>query len=122
MQSQELLEIATQIEMLPTYDAALTRRAFELVARKLPDVDRDMIEAGALGTVDAVLLLIDHGFPGWTLSMDGVASEQDGHWKCSLRQSAVLDNDAYLGVGKGPKLSNAMIGTLLKALAQRPNE
>lgn len=119
MKTDTLVDMAQKIEILSTYDADLTRRAFDLVAEELPDMDKAMINAGALGTVDAVLLLIDHDFRGWTLSMDGIASEINGHWTCALRKSAIHDNDAFLGVGKGPKLSNALLGALLKALAQR---
>ncbi len=119
MLKNELTKLATEIEKLPIYDAGLTRRAFDLVAAELPAADRQMVEAGALGSVDAAVLLIDHEFPGWTISMDGIANEKNGHWKCTLRKSKSRDNDAFIGIGKGPKLSNALIASLLKALAQK---
>lgn len=120
MKKSELMDLAGKIEALSVYDAGLTRRAFDLVAIKFPELDRAMIEAGALGSIDAALLLIDHGLPGWSLSMDGIASETNGYWKCTLRRSSVRDNDAFLGIGSGPRLSNVLIAALLKALAFEP--
>ncbi|NKB28191.1 MAG: hypothetical protein GKR99_11780 [Rhodobacteraceae bacterium] len=119
MTKSDLEALAEEIERLPEYDPALTRRAFDLVEIAMPQVDRQLIEADALGTVDAVVLLIDHEFPGWSLRMDGIANERNGHWHCTLRRSTTRDNDAFIGIGKGPKLSNALIGALLKSLARK---
>lgn len=116
MKMTELIELAEKIEKLPSYDAALTREAFEIVKAEFSDIDRSLIEAGALGSVDSVMLLVDHALPGWAVKMSGVASENNGHWMCSLRQSEVRDSDAFLGLGNGPVLSNALISALLKAL------
>ena len=113
----ELLGLAKEIEASPTYDAALTRKAFEIVEAQLPDMDKSMIVAGAFGSADAVLQAIDHTFPGWALAMNGIANETNGHWKCTLRHSEVRDNDAFLGAAHGPMLSNVLIGAFLKALA-----
>ena len=66
---------------------------------------------------DAVLLLADRLFPGWTITIDGVASEQDGHWVVVLRRSATRDNDPFLGIGKSRALPAALLAALLKALA-----
>ncbi len=118
----DLLAFAKQIEGLSTYDATLTRKAFEIVQVQIPDMDKSMVEAGAFGSVDAVLQAIDHAFPGWALAMNGVASEANGHWKCSLRHSEVRDNDAFLGAAHGPLLSNVLIGAFLKALAYKADQ
>jgi hypothetical protein len=118
MQTENLMDLAARIEVLPTYDAALTRQAFDLVSRDLPEADRAMIEAGSLGSIAAVLVLIDHALPGWAVSMTGIANDVNGHWTCTLRRSGAQDDDAFIGIGKGPKLSNALLGALLKALAQ----
>ena len=117
-----LISLAERIEADPSYDAGLTRTAFDMVETHLPEVDRAMIRNGALGGVEAVLLIIDHGFPGWAISMQGTASEADGHWTVSLRKSDIRDEDPFVGVGHGPRLSNALIGALLKALARKPAE
>jgi len=116
-----LLDLAKIIEALPTYDAALTRKAFE-TAQTLSDVDKLVIKVDAFGSVDAVLQAINHVFPGWALAMNGVASKANGHWKCSLRHSDVRDNDAFLGAAHGPLLSNVLIGAFLKALAYKADQ
>lgn len=118
-ENSALTEMAQRIEAEPLYDAALTRLAFDLVEGALPEVDKAMVRKGAVGSADAVLLLIDHAFPGWAIAMHGTASEKHGNWTCTLRRSDLHDSDAYVGVGRGPKLSNALIGALLKALAHR---
>jgi len=118
MTNDALIALAERIEAAPLYDAPLTRQAFDLVETHLPDLDRAMIRNGALGGVDAVLTVIDHGFPGWSVSMHGTASETHGDWTCTLRRSEVHDNDMAVGVGKGPHLPNALLGALLKLLAR----
>ncbi len=118
MQIENLMDLAARIEVLPTYDAALTRQAFDLVSRKMPEADLAMIEAGSLGSIAAVLVLIDHALPGWAVSMTGIANDINGHWTCTLRRSGTQDDDAFIGIGKGPELSNALLGALLKALSQ----
>ncbi|CUH39340.1 hypothetical protein JSE7799_02064 [Jannaschia seosinensis] len=122
MEPKALIELAKQIEAEPEYDADLCRTAFDQVEVHLPEIDKEMIRKGALGTVDAVLLIVDHGLPGWTISMHGTASERHGDWTTSLRRSDTQDNDAVIGIGKGPKLSNTLVAALLKALAHRPPE
>lgn len=117
MATKEMAELAQQIERQQDYDADLTRHLLEAVSDRLSEADTAMIEAGSLATVDAALLLVDHCFPGWSISMDGTASEAHGDWTCTLRQSSVRDNDSYLGVGKGPRLSNALLAALLRAMA-----
>ena len=117
MATKEVVELAKEIEQLPNHDAQLTRRALDTVVSRFSDADKAMIEAGSLDSVDATLLLVDHCFPGWSVSMDGTASEAHGDWTCTLRQSSVRDNDSYLGVGRGPRLSNALLAALLRAMA-----
>lgn len=120
MDRKALIGIAERIEADAAYDAALCRTAFDMAEAHLPEVDAAMVRNGALGTVDAVMMVIDHGFPGWSVSMQGTASEEHGDWRVSLRPSDRQDEDPYLGVGHGPKLSNALIAAFLRALAQKP--
>ena len=75
------------------------------------------IERAALDSTDEVLALIYAIRPGWSVSMKGVARLPNGHWRCTLRRSQERDNDEYLGVGRGPTLSHALLAALLKALA-----
>ena len=119
MDAQALVALAEKIEQEPLYDAGLCKLAFDGVETKLPDVDQAMIRNGAMGGVDAVLMVIDHGLPGWAISLQGTASEVHGHWTCSLRRQIGRDDDPAMGVAKGPKLSNGMIAALLKALTRK---
>lgn len=112
-----LLALAAQIEAASDDDAGLCRLAFEQVGAHLPALDRALVRNGALGSVDAVLLIVDHGLPGWEIALRGRASETLGDWHVSLRRG---DDDALrLGTGQGPRLSNVLIAALLRALAQR---
>lgn len=72
------------------------------------------------GSSDAALLLIDHAFPGWSISIDGTASVEHGHWSCTLRPSETSDDAAFLGVGKSDRLPAALLAALLNAMAMRP--
>ena len=119
MDPQSLVAIADQIAAEPLYDAALCQTAFEGAQAHLPEVDEVMTRNGALGGTDAVLTVIDHGQNGWAISLQGSASEVNGHWTCSLRRQVGRDDDPAIGVAKGPKLSNVMVAALLKALTRK---
>ena len=119
MDRKALSAMADRIEADPLYDGALCRAAFEAAEAHLPDTDSAMVRNGALGSVDAVIELVNHAFPGWAISMHGTASPGHGHWTVTLKPSDVQDSAEYLGVGRGPKLSNALIGAFLKAVAAR---
>ena len=68
-------------------------------------------------STDALLLVADRLFPGWSITIDGVASERDGHWVVVLRRSAARDNDPFLGIGKARALPAAVLAAILKAMA-----
>ncbi|KIT15063.1 hypothetical protein [Jannaschia aquimarina] len=69
-------------------------------------------------STDAVLGLVRQCLPGWTIRIRGTATTPNGHWHCSLRQSAIRDNDPYVGIGQGPTLPHALLAAVLGALAQ----
>ncbi|KPP93668.1 MAG: hypothetical protein HLUCCA08_05690 [Rhodobacteraceae bacterium HLUCCA08] len=119
MDHAALTGLAARIETDRAYDAGLTQVAFEAVGAHLPRLDQAMIRNGALGGTDAVLMVIDHGLPGWSVAINGTASEADGHWVCTLRRSADDADEALIGSGHGPLLSNVLIAALLRALVRR---
>ncbi len=84
---------------------------------KLPEGDRAKASVETFASTDEVLLLVDHVFPGWSITISGVASEKDGHWTCVLRSSAARDNDPFVGIGKCGTLPLAVLAAFLKALA-----
>lgn len=69
-------------------------------------------------STDSVLKLVHQCLPGWTIHIKGTATNPNGHWHCSLRQSDIRDNDPYVGIGKGPTLPHALLAAVLGALAQ----
>ena len=109
------LGIAEAIEKTCAVDDA--DAVLAAIAPKLAPADRGRVSADTFGSTDAMLVLVDHVFPGWSITISGVASEKDGHWTCVLRSSAERDNDAFVGIGKCGSLSVALLAAFLKALA-----
>ena len=68
---------------------------------------------------DEVLRLVDIVLPNWSISLKGFANDEDGRWKCTLRESGVLDDDEIIGIGRAPHISLAIIAALLKVTIQR---
>jgi hypothetical protein len=110
--------LADQIAAGPLYDAGLCRVAFDVVEARLPALDKAMIRNGALGETDAVLMIIAHALPGWSIVLHGTASEARPDWTCTLRRSDRRDDDPALGVARGPKLGNVLIAALLRGLSR----
>lgn len=77
----------------------------------------ESLDAADFASTDALVAVVDRLLPGWSITIDGVASLSDGHWVCVLRQSAARDNDPYLGIGKAAALPQAMLAGLLKVLS-----
>jgi hypothetical protein len=118
MDAHALNTLADQIQAATLYDAGLCRVAFDLVETELPALDKAMIRNGALGETDAVLMVIAHALPDWSIVLRGTASDAKADWTCTLRRSDRRDDDPALGVGKGPKLGNVLIAALLRGLAR----
>jgi len=68
---------------------------------------------------EAALHLVDACLPGWTISLKGKASEPDGHWRCTLRESTTRDNDEVLGVGAGQTVALALMAALVRVAQMR---
>lgn len=97
------------------------RAALDDVARLLSeDVGRTKagaaITPGDIKTTDEIVHLVDAVLPGWTIQITGTAAEPDGHWHCTLRQSAIRDNDEFIGSGEGKILSHALLAALLRTV------
>jgi hypothetical protein len=111
--NETLANLAHEVEAALALDDALADR----VQEALTDATGAGIERAALDRTDDVLALVSECRTGWSVSMEGVARQPNGHWTCALRQSASRDDDEYLGVGRGPTLPHALLAALLKALA-----
>ncbi len=70
-------------------------------------------QASPLEATDEVLRLVDTVLPNWSISLTGLANDEDGRWTCTLRETGVLDNDEMIGVGKAPSISLAIIAAIL---------
>ena len=64
-------------------------------------------------TTEDAIHMVDACLPGWTISLHGKASEPNGHWRCSLREGSTRDNDAAIGIGKGPTVALALTDAIL---------
>ncbi|WP_373051378.1 hypothetical protein [Thalassovita aquimarina] len=109
-----LAELAHEVEAAFVLGDDLADRVMDEIQKHSDDLE---IGRGQLESTDSVLALIYAIRPGLTLSMEGIARLPNGHWRCSLRRSATRDDDAYLGIGRGPTLPHALLAALLNALA-----
>ena len=106
-----LCELANAVEKdgLTAHSAAVAERLAEPLGQAPSESE--------LETTDRLLLIVDRLFPGWSITIDGVASRKDGHWVVVLRRSSSRDNDPFVGIGKGADLRAAIASALLNALA-----
>ncbi len=74
------------------------------------------IDADAMASTDMILHLTDTVVPGWSIHLRGRAIEPNGHWNCTLRRNDARDNDEFIGRGKGPTLSSAILAALLRVV------
>ncbi|MGG7643494.1 hypothetical protein ACQ5SP_01620 [Rhodovulum sp. YNF3179] len=121
MMGNTLREMAERIEDATMLDAERGEAIIAALRAAAPEIDpQGTLTPDRLLSTDAVIDLVDRVLPGWAISMDGTASRSHGHWTCTLRMSGVRDNDAYLGVGHGPRLPLVLLAALLRATAARP--
>lgn len=113
-QVRALAERIEKADAVSAEDAGAVRSS---IAALVGAETAETVGDGAFSSSDSMLLLIDRVLPGWTITIDGVASEQDGHWVCVLRNSGGRDNDPFVGIGKAPVLSHALLSALLHVLA-----
>ncbi|MFY0693052.1 MAG: hypothetical protein JXR14_14155 [Paracoccaceae bacterium] len=109
-----------RLEQAVSHDPTALEEAAELLsAGSNPALAGPKVTAQDIGTADGIVHLVDRVLPGWTIQMTGTASEPDGHWHCTLRQSAIRDNDEFIGRGEGKILSHALLAALLRTLRYR---
>ena len=110
---QKLAALAEDLEAALKLDDHLADSVLSVIA------ERTNISVGKadLDSTDRVLEVIYALKPGWSVTVKGTARLPNGHWRCTLRQSAEKDNDEYLGIARGPTLPHALLASLLKALS-----
>ncbi|NNF70717.1 MAG: hypothetical protein HKN02_00825 [Rhodobacteraceae bacterium] len=110
----DLSELAEEVEAAKN---GLPDRVLENVIIALDGAETgEPVTIDALMSTDAILHLTDLIVPGWAIQLKGRAIEPNGHWMCSLRRSETKDNDEFIGQGRAPILSNAILAATLRTL------
>ena len=78
------------------------------------------LTADYVGTTDHAMLVADDAYPNWSVQIRGRANDQDGHWRCTLRENDRRDSDAAIGIGRSPILAQAVLAAVIRlATAQQ---
>jgi hypothetical protein len=112
------IELDVLIERLETRND-LTVGDMSAVALALsylrPDVVTDpTATARMLDHTDGAMHVADLAYPNWSVAVHGRANDRDGHWRCTVREGEVSDNDRVIGSGRSPVLSQAVLAALLR--------
>lgn len=76
-----------------------------------------------IATADGALLIADAAYPNWSVNIHGRTNDRNGHWRVTLRESDIRDNDGALGVGRSPVLAQAILAAVLRlAMMQKKDE
>ncbi|MCB1333239.1 MAG: hypothetical protein KDK26_06195 [Roseivivax sp.] len=109
-----LIAVAERIEATgTTLSTADADRVIEAIAKVRPDL---LVTETELLSAEGVLHFADRVVPGWSILLRGKAMEPDGHWRCTLRESASRDSDEFIGDGKGADLSSAILAAILRVI------
>lgn len=116
MQLATIQTLEEKLASASDVDANLITEAADMVRTVF---SRTPAHADVLGNpTDAVVHLVNKTLPGWTISLHGKATEPDGHWVCTLRDTGGRDNDAVIGFGSAPTVALALLSALVKVAAQ----
>lgn len=118
MTGSEINALADRVETAGGEHLALEERVTSALGAAFGAVEA-AAAPGMLRSTDAALHAADTLFPGWEISMKGVAREPDGHWTCTLRETSVTDDDAVIGIGTSAALPSALTAALLRIAASR---
>lgn len=114
MVHSEMEALAARIEVSGALDTATLAALRTALVKEAGAVPVPAVQD--LRSIEEIIHLLDRALPGWSIHLDGTAHEPNGHWHCALRPSALRDNDEFIGYGKGPMLSNALLAALLRVL------
>lgn len=90
--------------------AVLLRRVFPRMPEPAP---------GAGDLIGQLLHAVDLCLPGWSIQLTGKATEPNGHWRCSLRETRGSDEIEGIGLGTGPVVELALLEALLDVAEER---
>lgn len=114
MTKNDLAQLAHEIEAALELNDSLRKGAVAAISAVSGE---HKIASGDLDSTDKVLAAIYAIKPGWAVSMKGAAQLPNGHWHCTLRQASFRDDDAFIGMGRGPTLAHSLLAALLKVVA-----
>jgi len=117
MSETEIAALMTRIKAAASLDDDLLAEAAAVLRRVFPKASAP--STAAVEPVEQALHLVDVCLPGWTIQLTGKAQEQNGHWRCSLRQSRGSDEDEVIGLGSGPLVAWALLEALLHVARQK---
>ncbi|MDP3197861.1 hypothetical protein [Tabrizicola sp.] len=116
MSKSEILILIGRIKSEPAVTPALLDEAAVLIRRVFPKTPE---VAGQADVVGQLLHMIDLCLPGWTIQLTGKATEPDGHWRCSLRETRGSDEVEVIGLGTGRMVELALLEALLHVTEQK---
>ena len=116
MSKSEILSLIGRIKGEPALTVARLDEAAVLVRRVFPTMPEP---SGGADLVGQLLHMVDVCLPGWTIQLTGKATEPDGHWRCSLRETRGNDEIEVVGLGTGPVVALALLEALLDVALQK---
>jgi hypothetical protein len=116
MSKSEILNLIGRIKSEPAVTITRLDEAAVLVRRVFPKTPEVTAEGDVVGQF---LHMIDVCLPGWTIQLTGKATEPDGHWRCSLRETRGSDEVEVIGLGAGRSVDLALLEALLHVAEQK---
>ena len=116
MTKTDFLSVMNRVKGAAALDGALLTDAAQVLRRVFPDVP--VPSKSGTQPVEAVLHLIDLALPAWSINLTGKATEPDGHWRCSLRETRGSDEIEVVGLGSGRVVALALLEALLSVAQQ----
>lgn len=114
IKDKELDILINELETNSAMPLADFEGVFNALRFVLPDKVAENARAESLATTDGALLIASGAYPNWAVRIHGRANDRNGHWHCTLRRDDNRDNDAAIGSGRSPLLSQAILASVLR--------
>jgi hypothetical protein len=99
MTKTDILNVKQRVKEASSLEGALLAEAPEVLRRVLPSVPP--MSQQVLLPLAGVLPVVDTALPGRSIQLGGKATEPDGHWRWSLRQTRGSDEIEIAGLRTG---------------------
>lgn len=116
MSKTDIHTMMERVKAATALDSALLSDAAKVVRRVFPAMPAPSAQGSEL--IEQVLHMIDQALPFWSINLTGKATEPDGHWRCSLRETRGSDDIELVGLGSGPVVALALLEALLSVAEQ----